>query len=207
MSILEDVPPSLDNSIHTVLKTNFHPDYKYDDEIMSEIVVGMGCFWGAEKLFWDKMPNEDIFSTSVGYSGGVDGETSYKAVCSGRTGHIEVVRLVYRKKSLKTLLKLFWENHDPLQWNRQGEDIGSHFRSAIFCSSEEQLKTAIESRESIEKEMANRGILKKTKTEISIIRNFYLAELYHQQYLDKNPFGYCGLKGKPMSLPACVCCL
>merc|ERR1712178_82458 len=157
MSKNAELPPSLEDSIHTVLKTNFHPDHKYDNG-KSEILVGMGCFWGAERLFWNKMPTGEIYSTSVGYSGGAGGETGYKSVCSGRTGHTEVVRLVYEKESL-------------------------------------------DSRDLFQKEMASRGIDNKITTEIGMIKNFYLGELYHQQYLDKNPFGYCGLRGSGVACP------
>merc|ERR1712183_67538 len=196
----KELPPSLEDSIHTVLKTNYHPDHKFDSN-KSEILVGMGCFWGAERLFWNKMPSGEIYSTSVGYCGGIDGETSYKQVCSGRTGHSEVVRLIYEKESLNNLLKLFWENHDPTQGNRQGNDIGSQYRSAIYCSSEEQLKAAMDSKDLFQKEMSSRGIDNEITTEIAMIKKYHLAELYHQQYLDKNPFGYCGLKGTNVACP------
>ena len=127
-----ELPPSYEDAIHTVLKTNYHPDHKLEDN-QKEIMVGMGCFWGAERLFWNKMSKGDIISTSVGYSGGPDNEnTNYKMVCSGRTGHTEVVRIVYDDLALNNVLKLFWENHDPTQGNRQGNDIGTQYRSAIY---------------------------------------------------------------------------
>ena len=201
MSSKNELPPSVEDAVHTVLKTNYHPEHKHDSG-KSEILVGMGCFWGAERLFWNKMPREDIYSTSVGYSGGPDNEnTNYKSVCSGRTGHTEVVRIVYENTALNNLLKLFWENHDPTQGNRQGNDIGTQYRSAIYCSSEDQLKAAIDSRDLFQKEMGARGIDNKITTEIGMIKNYYLAETYHQQYLDKNPMGYCGLRGSGVACP------
>lgn len=195
-----ELPPTLEDSIHTVLKTNYHPEHKYDGS-KSEILVGMGCFWGAERLFWNKMPKEDIYSTSVGYAGGEDGETSYKKVCSGRTGHSEVVRVVYETEAQNNLLKLFWENHDPTQGNRQGNDHGSQYRSAIYCSTNECLKAATDSRDLYQKELNDRGIDNKITTEIAMVKKYHLAELHHQQYLDKNPFGYCGLKGSGVACP------
>ncbi|WP_447528860.1 peptide-methionine (S)-S-oxide reductase MsrA [Vreelandella sp. TE19] len=158
-----------------------------------EIVLGMGCFWGVERLFWQ---TPGVFVTAAGYAGGETPNPTYDETCTGRTGHTEVVRVVYdpAKVTLATLLQIFWEGHDPTQGNRQGNDIGSQYRSAIFTTSEAQLEQARQSAEAFQAALDEHGKGEIT-TEIRPLDTFYYAEGYHQQYLDKNPGGYCGLKG------------
>ncbi|WP_252108756.1 MULTISPECIES: peptide-methionine (S)-S-oxide reductase MsrA [unclassified Halomonas] len=158
-----------------------------------EIVLGMGCFWGVERLFWQM---SGVHVTAAGYAGGETPNPTYDETCTGRTGHTEVVRVVYDpdKVSLATLLRTFWEEHDPTQGNRQGNDIGSQYRSAIFVTTEAQRGQAEQSREAYQKALDEQGKGRIT-TEIYPLDRFYYAEGYHQQYLDKNPGGYCGLKG------------
>ena len=165
---------------------------------LNEIVVGAGCFWGVEKKFWDL---EGVFLTSVGYSGGNTINPTYEDVCYKDTGHVEVVKIYYDPVviDLNELLKIFWECHDPTQGMRQGNDIGTQYRSAIFCSNEDDIKKANDSKKKFQ------NVLSKNKysditTEISLIQNYYLAEEYHQQYLAKNPNGYCGLGGTGCTL-------
>ncbi|VDO02006.1 unnamed protein product [Rodentolepis nana] len=179
---------------HPVLGTPINPPFPEDCET---IMFGMGCFWGAERRFWT-IPN--IYSTQVGYAGGNTTNPSYNDVCSGATGHAEVVRVVFnpRLTPLSTLLKTFWEAHDPTTPNRQGNDVGSQYRSAIFVSTEDQLKAAIESRDIYQKALGDSDPI---TTEIKILTEFFYAEPYHQQYLSKNPRGYCGLKGTGVSFP------
>ena len=156
-------------------------------------VFGLGCFWGAERKFW-QIPG--VVSTAVGYAGGFTPNATYEEVCSGRTGHTEVVRVVYdpNKVSYETLLKAFWESHDPTQGMRQGGDIGTQYRSAIYTTTAAQHKIAEASRRSYQEALtkAHRGTI---TTEIRDAPEFYYAEEYHQQYLAKNPNGYCGLGG------------
>jgi len=154
-------------------------------------VFGLGCFWGEEKTFW-QLPG--VWSTSVGYAGGHTQHPSYEEVCSGRTGHAEVVRVVFdpSKISYDDLLKVFWENHDPTQGMRQGNDIGSQYRSLILTTSDEQQAAAVASREAYQKAMTKAGYGEVT-TSILPLQNYYYAEEYHQQYLHKNPYGYCPL--------------
>jgi peptide-methionine (S)-S-oxide reductase len=151
----------------------------------------MGCFWGAERIFW-RLPG--VFSTSVGYAGGVSPNPSYEEVCSGRTGHAEVVQVVYdpSKITYEQLLKAFWENHDPTQGMRQGNDVGTQYRSAIYATTDEQLRVAEQSRELFQPVAAQAGYGTIT-TEIKLLGEYYYAEDYHQQYLSdaKNPGGYC----------------
>jgi peptide-methionine (S)-S-oxide reductase len=151
-------------------------------------VFGMGCFWGAERRFW-KM--EGVHTTAVGYAGGYTPNPSYEEVCTGRTGHSEVVLVVYRPEqvSYEELLKVFWETHDPTQGMRQGNDIGSQYRSAIYTTTDEQLETAKRSRDKYQAELTPLGFDDIT-TEIAPLGEFYYAEDYHQQYLGKNPHGY-----------------
>lgn len=158
-----------------------------------EAVFGMGCFWGAERLFW-KIPG--VVSTSVGYAGGYTPNPTYEEVCSGRTGHAEVVRVIFdpTKVSYDTLLRAFWERHDPTQGMRQGNDIGTQYRSVIYCTSEAQRAEAIASRDRYQRSLGEAGIGQIT-TEIVAAPTFFYAEDYHQQYLAKNPDGYCGLGG------------
>jgi peptide-methionine (S)-S-oxide reductase len=162
-------------------------------EHLQKAVFGLGCFWGAERLFWQL---EGVYSTAVGYAGGITENPSYEDVCSGGSGHAEVV-LVYfdpRKISYQSLLAAFWESHDPTQGMRQGNDQGTQYRSAIYTCSDKQLEQAIASAESFQQALTKKDYASIT-TEISELPNFYYAEDYHQQYLAKNPAGYCGLAG------------
>jgi peptide-methionine (S)-S-oxide reductase len=162
-----------------------------------EAVFGMGCFWGAERLFW-KIPG--VVSTAVGYAGGYTPNPTYEEVCSGLTGHTEVVRVVFdpTQVSYGELLRAFWERHDPTQGMRQGNDIGTQYRSVIYCTSEAQLAEATASRDRYQSSLASRGFGAIT-TEVIRVPEFFYAEDYHQQYLAKNPDGYCGLGGTGVS--------
>jgi|SRR5690554_26142 len=164
-----------------------------------QIVFGMGCFWGAERLYW-QLPG--VYVTAVGYAGGVTPNPSYEETCSGRTGHAEVVSVVFdpARVDLEALLSVFWEAHDPTQGMRQGNDIGSQYRSAIYTTSDTQLAAARRSREVYQYSLAQAGRGRIT-TEIAPLETFYLAEEYHQQYLHKNPGGYCGLQGTGVACP------
>ena len=166
--------------LHTILKNDLSAELKNNEE---EILFGCGCFWGAEKGFW-RLPG--IISTAVGYAGGVIEDPSYREVCSGLTGHTEVVRVVWNKNEIdqSDLLKLFWECHDPTQGNRQGNDSGSQYRSAIYTTTKDQLIKAIESKNSYQKNLQKNGFGQIT-TEIKNNIKFYFAEDYHQQYLAK----------------------
>jgi peptide-methionine (S)-S-oxide reductase len=168
-------------------------------EGMEQAVFGLGCFWGAEKLFWN-IPG--VYSTAVGYAGGETKNPTYEEVCSGFTNHTEAVLVVFdpKKVSYETLLKTFWEGHDPTQGMRQGNDSGTQYRSAIYAYGEQQLKAALASKDVFEKELLKSGHGKIT-TEIAPAPAFYYAEDYHQQYLGKNPNGYCGLGGTGVSCP------
>ncbi|MFM8626599.1 MAG: peptide-methionine (S)-S-oxide reductase MsrA [Actinomycetota bacterium] len=163
------------------------------------LVVGMGCFWGAERKFWQA---PGVHSTSVGYAGGFTPNPSYEEVCSGLTGHTEVVMVVWDTAvtSLEAMLRVFWENHDPTQGMRQGNDIGTQYRSAIYWHSEAQRTVAESSRDIFQAELERAGHGAIT-TEIARIGEYYYAEPYHQQYLGKNPNGYCGLGGTGVSCP------
>ena len=164
-------------------------------------MFGMGCFWGAEKKFWEA----GVYSTAVGYSAGHTANPSYQEVCSGRTGHAEVVRVLFDPKriSYAALLKIFWESHDPTQGMRQGNDTGTQYRSGIYTYTDEQMRAAEASREAFEKALSNRGYSQIT-TGIRPASAFYFAEDYHQQYLAKNPSGYCGLGGTGIAFPGGV---
>jgi peptide-methionine (S)-S-oxide reductase len=163
------------------------------------IYFGLGCFWGAERLFW-QLPG--VIVTAVGYQGGITPNPSYEQVCSGRTGHTEAVKVVYdpSRISLETLLKTFWEEHDPTQGMRQGNDVGTQYRSAIYTTTPEQEEAVEKSRAAYQDALSARGLGRIT-TEISPAATFYFAETYHQQYLAKNPNGYCGLAGTGVSCP------
>jgi peptide-methionine (S)-S-oxide reductase len=163
------------------------------------IYFGMGCFWGAERLFW-QMPGVNV--TAVGYQGGATPNPSYQEVCTGRTGHAEIVKVVFDPKavSLEALLKTFWEEHDPTQGMRQGNDVGTQYRSAIYTTSPAQAEAVEASKRSYEAALKARGLGAVT-TEIAPAGPFYYAETYHQQYLAKNPNGYCGLQGTGVSCP------
>jgi peptide-methionine (S)-S-oxide reductase len=162
-------------------------------------VFAMGCFWGAERKFWQA---PGVYSTMVGYAGGLTPNPTYREVCSGLTGHTEVVRVIFDPSAIsyEALLKLFWENHDPTQGMRQGGDIGTQYRSAIYAYGDAQLRAAQASREAFQKVLREGGFGEIT-TEIILAPEFYYAEEYHQQYLAKNPDGYCGLGGTGLACP------
>ena len=163
------------------------------------LVVGMGCFWGAERKFWQA---PGVVTTSVGYAGGHTSNPSYEEVCSGRTGHTEVVMVVFdtAQTSLEDVLRVFWENHDPTQGDRQGNDIGTQYRSAIYFANDAQRLAAEASRAVFQLELSAAGYGPIT-TEIAPLREYFYAEDYHQQYLGKNPNGYCGIGGTGVSCP------
>ena len=169
---------------------------------LQQAVFGMGCFWGAERLFW-KLPG--VYSTAVGYAGGQTKNPSYEEVCSGFTNHAEVVLVVFdpAKISYDELLKTFWEGHDPTQGMRQGNDAGTQYRSTIYAYGAEQLQAALKSKEAFQKALKAKGFGTIT-TEIREAPEFFYAEDYHQQYLGKNPNGYCGLGGTGVSCPVGV---
>ena len=169
---------------------------------LEQAVFGMGCFWGAERKFWEAA---GVYTTAAGYAGGYTPNPTYREVCSGMTGHTEVVLVVFdpAQTSYAAMLRLFWENHDPTQGMRQGNDIGTQYRSAIYVNSPEQSQAAESSREAFEKRLAAAGYGAIT-TEIRAATPFYYAEDYHQQYLAKNPNGYCGIGGTGVSCPVGV---
>jgi len=162
-------------------------------------VFGMGCFWGAERGFWQ---TDGVYSTAVGYAGGSTPNPTYEETCTGRTGHAEVVLVVYdpNQVAYDRLLQVFWEGHNPTQGMRQGNDVGSQYRSAIYTTSDDQLDAANSSRDAYQAELTANGYGAIT-TEIEPAAEFYYAEDYHQQYLGKNPSGYCGLGGTGVSCP------
>jgi peptide-methionine (S)-S-oxide reductase len=162
-------------------------------------IFGMGCFWGAERVFWE---TPGVYTTAVGYAGGLTPNPTYEEVCSGRTGHTEAVLVAFHADaaSFEDMLKLFWEGHDPTQGMRQGNDVGSQYRSAIYWNSERQRQVAEASREAYQQTLTQAGYGEIT-TEIAEAGPFYYAEDYHQQYLAKNPNGYCGLGGTGVSCP------
>ena len=166
---------------------------------MEEVVFGMGCFWGAERKFWEA---EGVYSTAVGYTGGLTPNPTYEEVCSGLTGHTEVVRVVFdpSRTSFSEMLKIFWETHDPTQGMRQGNDVGTQYRSAIYCSSAAQRELAEASLRLYQEKLSIAGY-GSISTEIRDAPEFYYAEEYHQQYLAKNPRGYCGLGGTGVGCP------
>lgn len=171
-------------------------------EGMELALFGMGCFWGAERCFWKQ---DGVFSTSVGYAAGYTPNPTYREVCSGLTGHNEVVRVVYDPQAIsyEQLLKVFWESHDPTQGMRQGNDTGTQYRSGIYVYSKEQRQAAEASRDAYQEKINQAGYGTIT-TEILDAPEFYYAEDYHQQYLAKNPGGYCGLGGTGVSCPVGV---
>jgi peptide-methionine (S)-S-oxide reductase len=166
---------------------------------LEQAVFGMGCFWGAERKFWEA---PGVYSTAVGYAGGPTPNPTYREVCSGMTGHTEVVLVVFDPKvaSYDAMLKIFWENHDPTQGMRQGNDVGTQYRSAIYTFSAEQKQAAETSRQAFQDRLSGAGFGRIT-TEIVGAPPFYYAEDYHQQYLAKNPGGYCGLGGTGVTCP------
>ncbi len=162
-------------------------------------VFGLGCFWGAERKFWQ---TAGVYSTAVGYAGGYTPNPTYEETCTARTGHAEVVLVVFdpQQVSYDALLKVFWENHDPTQGNRQGNDVGTQYRSAVYATTPEQLDAAEASRALFQDRLGSAGFGGIT-TEIAPVGAFYYAEPYHQQYLAKNPGGYCGIGGTGVSCP------
>ena len=183
-------------SAHAVLGTPIETDVPPG---MAEAVFALGCFWGEEKTFW-QVPG--VWSTSVGYAGGHTPNPTYEEVCSGRTGHAEAVRDIYdpAKVSYSTLLKVFWENHDPTQGMRQGNDVGTQYRSEIFYVTEAQREAAEASRDAYQVELSRHGFGEITTAIVPLDRYWY-AEDYHQQYLAKNPFGYCPVHATGVSCP------
>jgi peptide-methionine (S)-S-oxide reductase len=181
---------------HTVLGTPLAPPFPPGMEMA---MFGLGCFWGAERKFWN---TKGVYSTSVGYAGGFTPNASYREVCTGGTGHNEVVRVVFDPKvvSYAELLRVFWESHNPTQGMRQGNDVGTQYRSGIYTYGAEQKRAADESKAAYAKVLAEAKYGPIT-TEIVEAPPFYYAEDYHQQYLDKNPDGYCGLGGTGVSCP------
>jgi peptide-methionine (S)-S-oxide reductase len=156
---------------------------------LDTLIIGMGCFWGVERLFWQQ---EGVYTTAAIYAGGTTPNPTYQETCTGMTGHTEAVLVVFdpEKVSLDQLFKIFWENHDPTQHTGQGNDIGTQYRSAIYTSSDEQLAAALASRDAYQKKLTDSGFGEIT-TEIALAGPYYYAEDYHQQYLAKNPGGYC----------------
>lgn len=167
---------------------------------LKTIYLGMGCFWGAERLLWN-MPG--VWVTAVGYQGGITPNPTYQETCTGLTGHTEVVKVVYDPKqvTLEALLKIFFEAHDPTQGMRQGNDIGTTYRSAIYADTPDDIDTAIRMRDAFQEALIASGRKTTVTTEIAAAGPFYYAEDYHQQYLAKNPDGYCGLRGTGVSCP------
>ena len=163
------------------------------------LVVGMGCFWGAERKVWQAA---GVDSTSVGYAGGYTANPTYEETCSGLTGHTEVVMVAFdtARTTLEAMLRVFWENHDPTQGMRQGNDVGTQYRSAIYFANDAQRAAAESSRSAFQAELTKAGFGEIT-TEIAKLRDYFYAEEYHQQYLGKNPNGYCGLGGTGVSCP------
>jgi peptide-methionine (S)-S-oxide reductase len=188
--------PILGPTRHRVLGTPLHPPFPADTE---QAVFGMGCFWGAEKIFWQA---PGIYTTAVGYAGGETRNPTYEETCSGRTGHTEAVLVVFHveQTSYEEMLRLFWEGHDPTQGMRQGNDVGTQYRSAVYWTSETQRDAAVASRDRYQQALSNSGLGGIT-TEIAEAGPFYYAEDYHQQYLARNPFGYCGLGGTGVACP------
>jgi peptide-methionine (S)-S-oxide reductase len=181
---------------HYVLDTPLEPPFP---EGFERAVVGMGCFWGAERVFWQA---PGVYTTAVGYAGGYTPNPSYEEVCSARTGHTEAVLVVYDPAvtSYEEILRLFWEHHDPTQGMRQGNDVGTQYRSAVYWTTEAQREAAERSREAYQHVLSEAGYGKIT-TELAEAGEFYYAEPYHQQYLAKHPGGYCGLGGTGVACP------
>jgi peptide-methionine (S)-S-oxide reductase len=170
-------------------------------EGLKTAIFGMGCFWGAERRFWQ---TPGVYSTAAGYAGGSTPNPTYEETCSGRTGHAEVVLVVFdpEQVSYEELLRKFWEGHDPTQGMRQGNDVGTQYRSAIYTTTSDQLEEALKSRQIYQADLTHAGHRGTITTEIAAAGPFYYAEDYHQQYLGKNPNGYCGLGGTGVSCSA-----
>ncbi|HET7566540.1 MAG TPA: peptide-methionine (S)-S-oxide reductase MsrA [Gaiellaceae bacterium] len=181
---------------HEVLGTPLTPPFP---DGLEQAVVGMGCFWGAERVFWRA---DGVHTTAVGYAGGYTPNPTYEEVCSGRTGHTEAVLVVFDPATIsyEGVLRLFWENHDPTQGMRQGNDVGTQYRSAVYWTGDAQREAAEASRAMFQAELAKAGYGEIT-TELAEAGPFYYAESYHQQYLAKNPNGYCGLGGTGVACP------
>ena len=182
--------------VHDVLHNPLEPPFP---EGLERAIFGMGCFWGAERMFWQA---PGVWTTAVGYAGGTTPQPSYEQVCTGRTGHAEVVLAVFdpAATSYEEMLRIFWEGHDPTQGNRQGNDVGTQYRSAILWTSEAQRDAALASKEMFQERLTAAGHGPIT-TEIAPAGEFFYAEPYHQQYLHKVPNGYCGLGGTGVSCP------
>ena len=178
------------DEFHYINKTPMRPPFQIDSEF---IIFAMGCFWGAERRFWQQ---NGVSVTAAVYVGGYTPNPTYEETCSGLTGHTEGVLVVFDPKtiSLASLLKVFWESHDPTQGMRQGNDIGTQYRSGIYCNNNDQLQIALASKSAVQPKLTDIGYGSIT-TEIELVSDYYYAERYHQQYLAKNPNGYCGLRG------------
>ena len=200
----EDALPGRDAEMPVPARhyVNGHPIAGQFPAGMHKAVFGMGCFWGAERKFWQA---PGVYTTAVGYAGGYTPNPTYQEVCSGMTGHTEVVLVVFDPQvtSYSEMLRIFWENHDPTQGMRQGNDVGTQYRSAIFTFSPGQQEEALESRQMYQDRLTEEGYGRIT-TEIAEAPPFYYAEEYHQQYLAKTPGGYCGLGGTGVSCPVGV---
>lgn len=188
--------PMRHNGVHSVLKTTTVAPFPANCKV---IMFGMGCFWGAERKFWS-IP--DIFTTAVGYAGGYTPNPTYEEVCSGKTGHNEVVLVVYdpQKTALTQLMKVFWESHNPTQGMRQGNDVGTQYRSGVYVDSESVRAEVLDSKLQYQQAL-DKNSMGEITTEILLNQPFYYAEDYHQQYLAKNPNGYCGLGGCGVAMP------
>ena len=184
---------------HEVLGTPLEPPFP---EGLEQAVVGMGCFWGAERLFW-QLPG--VYTTAVGYAGGFTANPTYQETCTGRTGHTEAVLVVYDPEQVayEEILRTFWEGHDPTQGHRQGNDVGTQYRSALYWTTPAQREAALASRDAYQARLAAAGYGEIT-TELGTAPTFFYAEPYHQQYLAKNPNGYCGIGGTGVSCPVGV---
>src|SRR5271156_3444684 len=202
MPTANDALPGRSAPIQTAREhyVNGHPLKGPYPEGLAMAMFGLGCFWGAERKFWEL--GEGVYVTAVGYAGGHTPNPTYEEVCSGRTGHTEAVLVVFdpKKISYDQLLKIFWESHNPTQGMRQGYDVGTQYRSAIYTFSDAQRKAVDASKAAYQKALAAKGLGTIT-TEIAPAGEFYFAEDYHQQYLAKNPAGYCGLGGTGVSCP------
>jgi peptide-methionine (S)-S-oxide reductase len=201
MVTAEEALPGRDEAMpvpakHDVLGTSIAPPFPAG---LEQAVVGLGCFWGAERVFWQA---PGVYTTAVGYAGGFTKNPTYEEVCSGRTGHAEAVLVVFdpQRISYDEILRLFWESHDPTQGMRQGNDAGTQYRSAIYWTTDAQRAAAEASRDLYAAELAHAGYGDVT-TELAAAGPFYYAEPYHQQYLAKNPNGYCGLAGTGVACP------
>jgi peptide-methionine (S)-S-oxide reductase len=201
MVTAEEALPGRDEAMpvpatHDVLGTPLAPPFP---DGLEQAVVGMGCFWGAERVFWQA---PGVYTTAVGYAGGFTKNPTYEEVCSGRTGHTEAVLVVFdpQQISYEQVLRLFWEGHDPTQGMRQGNDVGTQYRSALYWTTDAQRDAAQASRDMYAAELAHAGYAD-VSTELAPAGPFYYAEPYHQQYLSKNPNGYCGLGGTGVACP------